>query len=139
MKRFLLAAGVAVLLHGLFWALGTRFFPYHPIHPAKPRVVTLTLSAYQAPKETVRKAGVPPFSASPETVDMSPPQKEPKKKSEKRARKEEKKPPEKVESPAPVPPRVEPVKPPVKKSVKSIRKTEVAKKRPPPWETGAGQ
>lgn len=132
MKRFLLAAGVAVLLHGLFWALGTRFFPYHPIHPAKPRVVTLTLSAYQAPKETVKKAGVSPVSASPEPVDMTPQQKALKKKLEKKVQREEKQPAKNVVPPTPVPPKAEPAKPPVKNPVKSTRKTEVAKKRPLP-------
>ena len=56
MKRLLLAAGLALTIHGILLGAGPGWIKKKVLHKPRPRVVTLTLSYYQPERPQVKPA-----------------------------------------------------------------------------------
>lgn len=131
MKRILLAAGLAVMLHGLLWSLGTRLLPDTPLKRARPLEVTLTLSAVQSSEKKTEPQGYIPAPAAPQVAEESPPaEKKAEKRPDKKSRKEKTKAPEKAAETRPVPPTPAPVKKPTQTVQKTKRRQKKLSSRP---------
>ncbi|MDZ7695970.1 MAG: energy transducer TonB [Deltaproteobacteria bacterium] len=125
MKRILIAAAIAVMLHGLLWSLGTRLLPDNPLKRARPLELTLRLSAVPSPEETAKPQGNTPVPAA-SRIEEEPPlvEKQPEKRPDKKPRREETKAPEKAADP-------KPVQPPVKKPSQTAHKAKRHPESPP--------
>ncbi len=131
MKRILLAAGIAVMLHGFLWSLGARLLPDTPLKRARPLELTLRLSAVPSPEEAVKPEGNPPVPAGSRIEKKPPPvEKQTEKSPDKKPRSAETKAPEKTAGSRAVPPTPTPVKKPPQAAHETERHPEISPSRP---------